>query len=122
MPAAYPHPQLVRPLGQQGLGARLGQEQGVRMAAVQRGEVQRGVEGGEVPSRQGPAEPQEAGGEPAQVHQFQAAGMQGQRPGVLVGLGAALDDQGPYAGQCQLAGEQQPGRSRAHDDHIGIHR
>jgi hypothetical protein len=59
-------------------------------------------------------------GHAAGVQLLQRAGVHGERPGQVGHLGVALEHHAPHPGPSQVTGQQQPGRARAHDHHVGV--
>jgi hypothetical protein len=115
------HTQSENPFGELALGLRLCQEQRVPVPAVQGGEVEPGLQAGEVPSGHRPALGQERVGEPALVQHLDAARVQGERSRVALRRVASFQDPHPDSGQGQFPGQHQSGGAGAHHDHIGVH-
>jgi hypothetical protein len=113
-------PGLAGPALQHLLHLVLRGEQDERVAGGQPG----GVEPGGLEQRQ-PADGVPGGddlvGDAAGVELLQHAGVHDQGPGQVAHLvRAALDEHDRQAGLGQVPGQQQPGRSRAHDQDVGV--
>ncbi|MBE1461428.1 hypothetical protein H4W33_000440 [Kibdelosporangium phytohabitans] len=60
-------------------------------------------------------------GDAAQFEDLDAAGMQCEGKGLPVPRLLSFEYPDPYSGQCQFSAEEQAGRARSADHHIGVH-